>query len=87
MDNSRNADWINWLRQRPPAVRSVAERFPPWLDYRVKPTGQIAHISSYSEHDDGTVSLKIDVIHPVPVGVFGVPPDDLEAITDEGTSR
>ena len=63
--------WEAWVRTRPPIVREVAERFPPWRLVRLKSTGHRGTIYSYSE--DGTVTviitgqfafLKIGTVYP-----------------------
>lgn len=75
-------DWDEWLATRPEAVRAVAASHPPWHLYRVLSTGQHATIQAYDEHDDGSVTLKIQAWYPwfplVGHGVFGMSPDDLE---------
>lgn len=73
-------DWQEWLDQRPPAIKAVAERLPPWEKLVLKTTGQLAQVTAYDEHDDGHVSVKITVWRtwlPLAHGVFGVNPDDL----------
>lgn len=41
--------WKEWVAERPPAVRVVAERFDPWTLYRLKTTGQRVYILSFSD--------------------------------------
>ena len=43
------AEWTQWLEGRPEAVRLVAERYPPWLYYRLTTTGQLGQILAYGE--------------------------------------
>lgn len=79
------AEWAEWLAGRPEKVREVAERLPPWKNYRLKTTDQYAVIKHYDEHADGSVTLTIVVWRdwlPIPRGVFGVKPDDL--VEDDG---
>lgn len=76
--------------ERPPAVRDVARRFRPWLKYRIKQTGQICRVYSFSEplEGGGPITLKVNVLPEDNLGkfvltgvqVFGVDPDDLDAV-------
>ena len=75
--------WNAWVRKRPPAVRTVAERFDPWSLYRMKSSGQRVTIVSFGEHEDGSVTLTVNVTGQFNFvtfdrSVFGVDPDDLE---------
>ena len=87
----RDIAWRDWLDSRPEAVRVIAEHFPPWMSLRVKSTGQKAHIYSFGEREDGTVSIQVTVLHKENPGslhevllggdgvrVFGLAPSDLE---------
>lgn len=73
-----------WLETRPPVVRDVAERFPPWHLYRLTTTGQNARIVAYAEN--GTV--RCDCWHDwapefTLVNVFGIDPNTLEVQTEQ----
>lgn len=76
-------EWQAWLASRPPAVKAIAERFPPWELFKLKKTGQKGSI--YSVNENGTVTA----IFPGEWNqhwqeanenrkVFGIDPDDLE---------
>lgn len=83
------AAWASWVSTRPDSVKAPCERFNPWGLYRLKTTGQIVSVVSFSEN--GT--LRVNVHHdprpvpplPLPFGVFGIKPDDLSEIPDEET--
>lgn len=79
--------WDAWIAERPPAIRVVAERIPPWHKYRMRSTGQIVTLAAYEEGDDGsctTVRVRIDPEdNPDRAmffarSVFGIAWDDLE---------
>ena len=76
---------------RPDNVRKVAERFDPWTLYHMKSTGQHVTLYSFSEADNGTVTLTVNVTREfnpevlVERQVFGIDPDDLEPV--QATSR
>jgi len=82
------AGYHEWVRSRPDDVRRIAERFQPWELYRLKPTGQVVRVLSFSEGDDGAVSVKILAIrqfnfpHLYDLEVFGIDPDELEPCDD-----
>jgi hypothetical protein len=85
--------WDAWLEVRPPIVRAVAERFPPWSLWRLdltgedgKPTGrfQRVYVLSYDETDDPKrpITLTIAVVGRFNAvaferSVFGIDPADL----------
>lgn len=71
--------WTRWVKSRPVAVREVAERFPPWELFRLKPTGQRVIVASFFEN--GTVSVDIlGAFNHMDFErcVFGIDPNDLE---------
>ena len=73
-------EWDEWLETRPERVREVAAARPPWHLYKVIETGQHATVRAYDEHEDGSVTLAITAWYPwlpLPVGVFGMQPEDL----------
>ena len=79
----QEAAWKEWVAERPPNVRAVAERFDPWTLYRLKPTGQRVTFYSLGEHDDGSVTLTVNITGQFNAimfdrQVFGIDPDDLE---------
>ncbi len=84
-DADQQLAWMVWLGQRPESVMRVAERLPPWLLYRLKSTGQLVEMRSFSE--DGTVTVAVlkqwNGPHVFERDVFGVDPADLEAVDAE----
>ena len=71
--------WQEWLDERPPNVRAVAERFPPWELYRMKDTGQRVTVASF--YEDGTVSVDVTGQFNATMfnsNVFGIDPANLE---------
>lgn len=70
--------WAKWVDSRPPAVRTIAERFNPWTLYRMKSTGQRVTVASF--YEDGTISVNITgQFNQIAFdrNVFGIDPDDL----------
>lgn len=79
---AQRQEWAAWLAERPPAVRTVAERFPPWALFLLTTTGQHARLLSVSEMQDGRVTAKAVCWQPEEPAltariVFGLDPDDL----------
>lgn len=77
------AEYEEWLLARPEAVRRVAEKFRPWILYRIKSSRHRVTIVSFDSHSDGSVTLKVNVTGQYNAvmfdrTVFGVDPDDLE---------
>ncbi len=66
--------WL-WIWTRPKVIREMAYKYPPWVEYKIKSTGQTAILYSYSE--DGTVTVDI---FSEQLRVFGIDIDDLEPI-------
>lgn len=84
MDADARREWDDWLAGRPPSVRDVAARWPPWRLYRLAGTGQRVTIHSYGERADrsGVVTLTVAVTgeyNRIDFGrmVFGIDPADL----------
>jgi hypothetical protein len=73
------AEWNAWLADgRPPIVRAIADRLPPWRWYRLTTTGQACRVQAIAE--DGTVRIYAEhpVLGPITgVSVYGVNPDEL----------
>jgi len=72
--------WNEWSSSRPDIVRKMCESLPPWYYYDMPKTGQVAVVEAYSE--DGTVRVlivgdSVSIPSIVPIGVFGVDPNDL----------
>ncbi len=60
----------------------VAERFEPWGLYRLVPTGQRVTVVSFGTHDDGSITLTVNVSSEFNFAtadrdVFGINPNDL----------
>lgn len=77
------AAWQAWLAERPPHVRTVAEKFPPNRLYRLKTSGHRVTVYSFSEEAGGCVTAKVNVTAEYNLvdferQVFGVNPEDLE---------
>lgn len=75
--------WKKWVKGRPENVRVVAERLDPWSLFVMKETGQRAMVRSFSEEDDGRVTVTVAVTGEFNLTlfdreVFGVDPNDLE---------
>lgn len=78
--------WTEWLAERPPAIREVAERFPPWELLRLKTSDHRVFIMVYSEDNSGKgppVTLTVAVTAKYNQvsferQVFGISPEDLE---------
>ncbi len=68
-----------WLAARPPAIRELAERFPPWSLFRLKSTGHRVHVIAYGEN--GTLRVAVTGRFNALAferQVFGVDPNDME---------
>lgn len=75
--------WQDWLESRPPEIRAVAEKYPPYLLFKLKSTGRRVTVESYGEKEGGGVSLTVLVTGEfnqviIDTSVFGIDPDDLE---------
>lgn len=68
-----SAEWIRWINSRPPGVRAVIERHPPWKMYRIIDGGPArGNIVGYTEGDDGSCSQVTIHLHegtPIPRNV------------------
>jgi hypothetical protein len=78
------AAWEEWVASRSECVRKVAERFNPWTLYRLKTSGKRVTIRSFETHEDGSVTLTVDVTGEYNLvtfdrHVFGVSPENLES--------
>jgi hypothetical protein len=76
-------DYKNWVSSRPAHVKAIAERFDPWSLYKLKSTGQYVTVYSFNKHEDGSITLKVNMppeFNPFSLGylVFGISPEDLE---------
>jgi hypothetical protein len=78
-----------WLEGRPPVIQDLARRFPPEGLYRIKSTGQVCQLYSYTEFRDGGVGFMVtclpgqSVLFPEGHRVFGLKEDDIEPTTRE----
>lgn len=82
-DDEQMAAWNEWVAERPPAVRAVAERFDPWSLYRLKTTRQLVTMHSFEQALGQPVMMTVVVsgqfnLVPFETAVFGINPDDLE---------
>jgi hypothetical protein len=71
--------WRKWCASRPPGVRELAKRFPPWELYRLKTTGQRVTVASY--YENGTLRVNVPSEYNMVLfeaSVFGIDPNDLE---------
>ena len=78
----QEAQWRQWVAERPDNVRVVAERFEPWTLYRMKSTGHRVIVRSFDEEEGGGVTVRVVVsgrfnLVTFERAVFGVNPDDL----------
>ena len=85
------AEWAEFVASRPDVVRKVAERFNPWTLYRIGKDGHRVTLYSFGEHEDGSVTLSVNVTGEFNCvmferRVFGIKPEDLEEcdLPDEG---
>lgn len=72
-----------WVAERPPQVKAIAERFDPWTLYWLKSPGQRVTVLGFDEMNDGRVCVRVNVSGRFNAlaferQVFGVDPDDLE---------
>jgi hypothetical protein len=79
----QEAGWQEWLSERPPHVRLVAEKFPPWELFRLKDSGHRVTIHGFHENGDESLSMTVHVLGAYNYvlferTVFGIFPDDLE---------
>lgn len=73
------AEWSQWVSSRPECVRLIAERFSPWILYRMESTGHRVTLRSF--YEDGTISVNVTANYNFLImerWVFGIDPDDLE---------
>jgi len=82
-DDEKERLWKEWLAERPPDVRAVAEKFNPWTVYRHTVTNQRCQIQSFSEPEDPNEKVTVTAYVEGPMGpimghgVFGIPPENL----------
>ena len=84
----QTAAWEHWVSQQPQVVRDLANRFPPYLLYRLKASGHRVTIKGYSE--DGTLFVGVSgTFNAVLFNrmVRDVPPSDLEECDLPGKSE
>jgi hypothetical protein len=60
--DEQRREWDAWCAERPPGVREIAERCPPWKLFRLTTSGHRVYLRSIQEHDDGppTVTVAVD---------------------------
>lgn len=80
----QEAAWQAWVKERPPKVRAIAERFRPDTLYRLKTTGQRGIIYSIGEDETVTMDFPVEY-NPMSIfnlQVFGLDPNDIEECDD-----
>ncbi|CAM5999267.1 unnamed protein product [Sphagnum balticum] len=82
-NDEMKSEWAEFVSSRPDAVRKVAERFNPWTLYRIGKDGHRVTLYSFGEHEDGSVTLTVNVTGEFNCvvferRVFGIKPEDLE---------
>jgi hypothetical protein len=81
-NNEERKAWAAWVAGRPDAVRRVAERFFPWILYRIK-SGHRVVLHAFDEpKGDGPVTVTVAVLAQFngvvrERNVFGISPDEL----------
>jgi len=73
------AAWELWVDSRPPIIKELARRFPPWELFRLKSSGH--RVFAYSYAEDGTLTVVVSGKFNAVLlerRVFGIRPDDLE---------
>lgn len=83
--------WDDFVATRPDAIKKLCERLKPSHLYKHKKTNQLVVINSFTEEDDGRITITVTIprslngrIFPTK-SVFGVDPDDLvDAVIPEG---
>lgn len=77
-DLSQNAEWLEWVASRPPAIQELCRQYPPDRPYCVQGGTIPGWIISYSEFEDGGVGFMVRINNPMfPREVFGLRPADL----------
>lgn len=78
----RDETFKQWLKGRPPVIRRLVAKFPPYALYRLKESHHI--VSLYAYWEDGTMSVLVTKDLNPKIGferrVFGIKPKDLERI-------
>lgn len=78
----QRAEWDGWVQGRPPAVRVVAEKFPPWVCLRDTKTGRGHYIVLAFDEPEGDAAVTLRVAHGADsfmpgFEVFGIAPEDM----------
>jgi hypothetical protein len=75
--------WQKWLAERPPIIRELAEKFPPWKRYIIRDddsedADKTSRFAGYpvSYDENGTVTVTVESPF-FPRMVFGLKPEDL----------
>jgi len=73
------AEWQAWVDERPPVVKELAERFPPWDLWLLKASNHKVVVVGYNEAGTLTVAVtgKFNAVM-FERNVFGIKPEDLE---------
>lgn len=73
------AEWQQWISERPAIIQDMAGRIRPDTLYQLKQTGQRVYPKSFSEGGTVTVIVPGEFnLLPFDIEVFGLSPDDLE---------
>ena len=78
MTQKQIEEFKKWLEKRPKIIKTLAKKFPPWFEYRIKKTNQKCQIYSYSEN--GTLSVLVNNTVLDCYKVFGLKPIDIVKI-------
>lgn len=71
--------WDSWVSTRPPIIKDLCKRFPPYKLYHLKSSGHRVTLHSYSEN--GTITVNVSGEYNAVMfdrQVFGIKPEDLE---------
>lgn len=90
MSAEKEAELKEWLIGRPEVIKKMAGQLKPWINYRIKQTGQHCTLEAYAE--DGTVRVVVNGHDYEPQNginklyrfdVFGIKPSDLEPVGEQ----
>jgi hypothetical protein len=88
--DEQKAIWEAWKADPThAAIKAVADKFFPWIRYRIKETGQSCFVNSFQE--DGTMTVRVTILpeaitpatfNNLDLSVFGIKPESLEPIEE-----
>lgn len=71
-------EWFKWFNERPPAIKEMVLKYPPWKKYKMKATGDDWYeIMAWNEGGHFRVVRHSSVTGEPMWEVFGVEPKDL----------